>query len=184
MAIEQSINKALKQVDFKSRRSGNGSGFEKRSFTRSYGKCHKCGKKGHIQKDCRSKLNGSSGSTLNKSINELPEWVTRNPVDSDTKDLTTSTMICNNKKYKWCIYCNHCQSAWIFHWKDGHKEWKNKQGKKPSVSFSNPANNAVIYWSYLIITSEESIEEEVKGENYGQNNDFICLSFFSYLNDS
>ena len=50
VAIEQSINKALKQVGFKSRRSGNGSGSEKGSFTRSDGKCHKCGKKGHIQK--------------------------------------------------------------------------------------------------------------------------------------
>ena len=42
-----------KQVDFMSRRSGNGSGSEKRSFTRSDGKCHKCGKKGHIKKYCR-----------------------------------------------------------------------------------------------------------------------------------
>ena len=44
VAIEQSINKALKQVDFKSRRSGNGSGSGKKSFARSDGKYHKCGK--------------------------------------------------------------------------------------------------------------------------------------------
>ena len=31
LAIEQSINKALKQIDFKSRRSGNGSGSGKGS---------------------------------------------------------------------------------------------------------------------------------------------------------
>ena len=43
VAIEKSINKALKQVDFKSRRSGNGSGSGKGSFSRSYGKCHKSG---------------------------------------------------------------------------------------------------------------------------------------------
>ena len=43
VANEQSINKALKQVDFKSRRSGNGSGSEKGSFAKSDGKCHKCG---------------------------------------------------------------------------------------------------------------------------------------------
>ena len=72
MAIEQSINKTLKHVDFKSRRSVNGSGSEKGSFARSDGKCHKCGKKGHIQKDCKSKGNGSSGNTSKKSINELP----------------------------------------------------------------------------------------------------------------
>ena len=72
VAIEKSINMALKQDDFKSRHSGNGSGSEKGSFSRSDGKCHKCGKKGHIQKDCRSKENGSSGNTPKKSINELP----------------------------------------------------------------------------------------------------------------
>ena len=48
MAIEQSINKASKQVDFKSRRSGNGSGSGKESFARSDGKCHKCGKNDQI----------------------------------------------------------------------------------------------------------------------------------------
>ena len=67
-AIEQSINKALKQVDFKSRSSGNGSGFGKGPFARSDGKCHKCGKKGHIQKDCKSKGNGSGGNTPKKSM--------------------------------------------------------------------------------------------------------------------
>ena len=45
-AIEQSIKKALKQVSFKSRRSGNVSGSGKGSFAKSDGKCHNCGKKG------------------------------------------------------------------------------------------------------------------------------------------
>ena len=53
VAIEQSINKDLKQVDFKSRCSGNVSGSGKGSFAKSDGKCHKCGKKGHIHKDCK-----------------------------------------------------------------------------------------------------------------------------------
>ena len=53
VVIENSIKKALKQVDFKSRRSGNVSGSGKGSSARSYKTCHKCGKKGHIQKDCR-----------------------------------------------------------------------------------------------------------------------------------
>ena len=30
-------------------------------------------KKGHIQKNCKSKVNGSSGNTPKKSINDLPE---------------------------------------------------------------------------------------------------------------
>ena len=70
MAIEQSINKALKQVDFKSRPIGNGSGSGKGSFAKSDGKCHKCGQKGHIQKDCKSKGNGYGGNTPKKSMNE------------------------------------------------------------------------------------------------------------------
>ena len=86
--------------------------------------------------------------------NELPEWVTKKPVVSNTKYLITSPMTHNNKKYKWCNSCNNGQDAWGFHWKDGHEEWKNKQGKKPSVRFSNPANNALIYCSYLMTTSE------------------------------
>ena len=38
-------------------------------------------KRGHIKKDCRSKGHGSSVNTRKKSINELPKWLTRKPVD-------------------------------------------------------------------------------------------------------
>ena len=107
VVIEQLINKYLKQVDFKSQSSGNDSGSGIGSSARSDKTCHKCGKKGHIQKDFRSKGNGSNGKTPKKSINELPEWVTRKSVDSDTKDLTTATMTRKDKKYKWCISCNN-----------------------------------------------------------------------------
>ena len=102
MAIEQSINKALKQIYSKSRCSGNGSGSGKGSSARSDITSNKCGKKSHIKKDCRSKVNGSSGNTPKNSTNELSEWVTMKPVVSDTKDLTTDTMTSNNNKYKWC----------------------------------------------------------------------------------
>ena len=81
------------------------------------------------------------------------------PVDSDNKDLITATMTCNDKKYKWCTSCNNGKGVWGFHWKDGHEEWKIKQGKKPSGRFSNPATNAVIYCSYLMITSDNYIKE-------------------------
>ena len=120
MATEQSIRKALRQVDLKSRRSGNGSGSERGSYARSYKTCHTCGLKGHIKKDCRSKVHGSSVNTPKKSINKLPKWVTTKPVDSDNKDLTTATMTRNDKKYKWCTSCNNGKGAWGFHWKDGH----------------------------------------------------------------
>ena len=112
------------------------------------------------------------------SKNELPEWVTKKHVVSDTKDFTTATMTQKNKKYKWCTSCNNGQGAWGFHWKDGHEEWKNNQGKKPSARFSNPTNNALIFWPYLITTNEESMEEEAKGGDDSQNNDFISLSCF------
>ena len=132
MAIEQLINKALKQVDLKSLRSGNVSGSVIGSYVRSDITCHKCGKKGHIQKDCRPTGNGSSGNTPKNSTNELLEWVTKKTVVSDTKDLTTSTMTRNNKKYKWCTYCNNGQSAWGFHWKDGHEERK-KEARQEAI---------------------------------------------------
>ena len=80
-----------KQVDFKSRRGGNDGGSERGSSARSDKTCHQCGKKGHIKKDRRSKGHGSSVNTPKNSINELPKWVTRKPVDSDTKDLKTAT---------------------------------------------------------------------------------------------
>ena len=122
MAIEHSINKDLNQVDFKSLRSGNGTGSVRSSSASSDITCHKCGKKGHIQKDCRSKGNGSSGTPHKKSTNELPECVTRKPIVSDTKDLKIATMIFNNNKYKWCTSCNNGQVAWGFHWEDFHEE--------------------------------------------------------------
>ena len=100
-----------KQVDFKSRRTGNGSGSERGSSARSDKTCHQCGKKGHIKKGCRSKGHGSSIITPNKSINELPKWVNRKPVDSDTRDLITAAMTHNNKKYQWCISCNNGQGG-------------------------------------------------------------------------
>ena len=111
MSIEQSINKALEQVGFKSRHSGNGGVSEGGSSARSDMTCHKCGKKGHNQKYYRSKLNGSVGNPPKKSTNELPEWVTNKSIVSDTKNLTTATMTCNNNKYKWCTTCNNGQGA-------------------------------------------------------------------------
>ena len=61
------------QVDFKIQRSKNGSGSGRGSSVRSDKTCHKCNKKGHINKYCRSKGHGSSVNTPKKSINELPK---------------------------------------------------------------------------------------------------------------
>ena len=87
----------------------------------------------------------------------------------------------NHKKYKWCTSFNNVQGAWVFYWKDGHEEWKNNQGNKPSGCFPDHATNAVIHWSYLMTTGEESTEEEEKGGYDSQNNDFIPLSHFELL---
>ena len=100
VAIEKLINKDLKQVDFKIRCSVNNSGSGRDSSARSDITCHKCDKKGHIKKFFRSTVNGFCGNTPKNSTNELSEWVTRNPVFSDTKYLTTATMTRNDKKYK------------------------------------------------------------------------------------
>ena len=147
MTIEQAINKALNQVVFQILRSENGSGSGRGTSDRSGITCHKCDKRGHIQKYCRSKGNGSSGESPNNSTNKLPEWVTKKPVVSDIKYLTTAIMTRNDNKYKWCTSCNNGQGVWGFHWKDGHEEWKNNQGKKPYVQFSNHSTNTVIYCS-------------------------------------
>ena len=101
MAIDQSVNKALNQANFKSLRSGNVSGSGRGSSYNSNVICHKRGKKGNHQKDCKSKRNGYGGNPYKKSTDELPEWVTRKPIVSDTKDMATSTMTHNNKKHKW-----------------------------------------------------------------------------------
>ena len=154
VAICHSFNNYLNQVGFKSRRSGNCSGSRGLSSDRSNVTLHKFVKKGYLHKYFSSKGTGSIWNPPKKSENDLPECVTKRLVVSDTKDLATSTITCNNNKYKWCTSCNNGQGAWGFHWKDGHEEWKNKQGKNPSVHFFNPANNSVIYCSYLITTSE------------------------------
>ena len=61
---------------------------------------YKRGKKGHIKKDRRSKINGYGGKSPNKSVNKLPEWVTNKPVVAYTKELAIATMTRNNNKYK------------------------------------------------------------------------------------
>ena len=85
--------------------------------------CHKCGRKGHIQKECRSKVNGSGGIPPKNSTHELPEWVTKKTVVLDTKYLTMDTMNRNKYKFMWCTSCNNGHSAWVFQWKYGHKDF-------------------------------------------------------------
>ena len=138
LVIQLSIYKDLKGVDFKSRCSGFYSGSVGGSYVKSNVTCHKCDKKGHIQKYCTENVTGSSGNSPNKYTNYLPEWVTKKPVVSDTKDLAPFTMTPNIKKYKWCTFCNNNNDTWGFQWKDGHFQWENKQGKKSYVHVPIP----------------------------------------------
>ena len=68
------------------------------SSTKSVATCHKCGKKGHIKRNCKSNINGSDGGLSKRSTRELPKWVINKPVISYVPYLTTDTMNCNNKQ--------------------------------------------------------------------------------------
>ena len=158
MDIEQLVKKAFKKVYFKILRSGNVSGSGGESSFKLNVTCNKCGKRGNIQKYCRSNGTISSGKPPKNFANEIPQWVTKKPVFSDIKDLATDTMTRNNNKYKWCTSYNNGNVIWGFHWKDGHDEWKHRQCKKSSVCFYNTANNAISPCSYLMTNSEYSTE--------------------------
>ena len=62
--------------------------------------CHKCGKKGPIQRDCKSKGDGSSGNQSEKYTNDLTDWVIKKSIISYNKYLETFTMTQNSKNYK------------------------------------------------------------------------------------
>ena len=78
---------------------------------------------------------------------------------SDVQNMTTATMNLNKNHYKCCSSCNDGNGAWGYHLKVDHREWKEKQVKNKLVQFSDSATNAVIYCSYLIITSENYVKE-------------------------
>ena len=68
-------------------------------------------------------------------------------------------MNCNKKHYNLCIYCNNDNGAQGYHWEVGYKDWKEKQGNKKSVYFSDTETNALIYYYYLMATSEKYVKE-------------------------
>ena len=74
---------------------------------------------------------------------------------SYVKDLETESIIYNKNNYKWWIYCNKRNGAWVFHWKYDHKEWKYKQGKKSYIWLVDSVTNEVIYCSYPVLNIEE-----------------------------
>ena len=85
----------------------------------------------------------------------------------------------NKKIYKWSIYCNIGNVAWGFHWKDSQNKWKEKQIKNKYVYFADSATNALVYFSYIKVTSEKYADKQkVEWDNKIVNN-FISLHEFS-----
>ena len=78
---------------------------------------------------------------------------------SDAEYITTSTINRNTNQYKWCTSYNNGNGACAYHWKIVHGEQKEMQYKNKSVHFSDPATNAVIYFSYLLATSDKYVKE-------------------------
>ena len=77
---------------------------------------HKCEKKGHIQRCCKSNVNGPNGGT------------SKNPIRYPRFRRGRSGNIHNEPKQqqvkKWCISCHSCHGTWVSHWKDIHKGCK------------------------------------------------------------
>ena len=87
----------------------------------------------------------------------------------------------NNKKYKCFDFCNNGNSTWGFNWMGDHKEWREKKGKKNSVWFVDSDTNTMIYLSYNMAISEESMDEEQEGGDDSQDTDLISLINFDLL---
>ena len=150
------------------------------SSGRSITNCHKCDKKVHIQRLCKSKGHGSSNIQYNKSTNELQAWVTKKTFALYTKDLATVIVTCKSNEYKWCTYFNHGNGARVFHWKYGHKKWKDNKGRN-NFFFTYYASNTIIYCSHIMETSDYYTEEEHGGGEDSQKTDFITLINFDLI---
>ena len=150
MAIESPVNNTVEKVycEIRHKEKDNKSGVG--SSTKSDVTCHNCGKRGNFKRNFKSNRNGSNAELSKTSTRKLPKWVTKRPVISDIKNLTTATMNRNKNHYKWCTSYNNGNGVWGYHWKIDHREWKYKQVKNNLVQFSDSATNAIIYCSYLI----------------------------------
>ena len=98
--------------------------------------CHKCDKKGHIKKDCRSKVNGSGGNPPKNSTNELPEWVTRKPVFSYTKDFSTGTSTTRSTSDATLEIM--VRAHWVFNWRMAIRSGKISKAKSHLFVFPIP----------------------------------------------
>ena len=90
--IESPVNNNMEKVYCKIRHKGNDNKSGVGSSTKSVVTCHKCGKMGHIKRDCKSNINVSGGGIYKISTRNLPNWVTKKPMNSDVENLTTATM--------------------------------------------------------------------------------------------
>ena len=111
------------------------------------------------------------------------QWVTTKPVDSDTKVLITATMNRNNKKYKWCISCNNGQGAWGFHWKNGHEEWKIKQGKTDDmITYGLLAQESLREYSNIVNSKQVDLKSRHSGNDISSKRGSFAKSDKNYHN--
>ena len=98
--IESPVNKTVEKFYCKIRHKGKENKYGVGSSINSALTCHKCGKKGHLERNSKSNRNGFNGELSKTSTRKLPKWVTKNPMISDVQNLTTATMKCNKSHYK------------------------------------------------------------------------------------
>ena len=159
MEIESPVNKNVEKVYCKILHKGKDNKSGVGSSTKSDVTCHNCGKRGHLKRNCKTNRNVYNGELSKTPTRKLPNWVSKKPMISDVQNMTTATMNRNEYHYKWCTSCNDGNGAWGYHWKIDHIQWKENQVKNKSVQFTDSATNAVIYFSYLMATSDNYVKE-------------------------
>ena len=135
VAIESPVNNTAEKVYCKTDHKGKDNKSGVGSSTKSVVTCHKCDKRGHMKKNCKSNRNGSDGRIYKISTIKFPKWVTKKPMISDVENLTTAKMNHNKKQYKGCNYCNNGNDAWGYHWKFDHRERKKSKPRTSQFTF-------------------------------------------------
>ena len=83
VAIEAPVNNTVEKVYYKIHHKGKNNKSEVGSSTKSVVTCHKCDKRVHIKRNCKSNRNGSDGGISKISTRKLSKWVTKKPMISD-----------------------------------------------------------------------------------------------------
>ena len=96
--VNKTVEKFYCEIRHKVKDNKSGVG----SSTKSVITYHKCGKKGHLKRNCKFNKNGSDGELSKISTVKLTKWVTKKPLISDVENTTRATM--NQKKAVQMVY--------------------------------------------------------------------------------